>query len=479
MSPAPLPFSVPPLGTLLTGAQQTLSEWLRLAMDQTVRLAVTGLNQSGKTVFITALVHQLLHARQESGLPFFDCVSSNRFAGAKVMLQPDVDVSAFRYDQFIRPLTERRPSWPTRTEELSEIRLAIRFRPTGLLHRQLSDSSTLHLDIIDYPGEWLLDLPMLELSFADWSAQIFQACAEEPRRSLSAEWRALLETLPMGSRADEGVLRQASELYTRFLLRCKTEQGLSLLQPGRFTVPGELRGTPLLTFCPLPATAEENRGAESLYGIMAQRFDAYKEKVIYRFYKDHFTRFDRQIVLIDLLKALSRGPENFSDMRVALESILQNFHYGASGLLNRLLWPKIDKLLFVATKVDHVAANQHSNLERLLNRIVSKPANDATFQGVEVKTMALSSVTCTRTVVREHEGRRLSFVQGVPKGREQEILLFPGEIPESLPRAEDWDANRFNFMEFEPPRIVDPEAATLPHIRLDQALQFLLGDKLT
>lgn len=466
------------LGTALTQAQKTLTEWLHLAMDQTVRLAVTGLNQSGKTVFITALVHQLLHARQESGLPFFECVSSNRFAGSKVMMQPDVDVSAFRYDQFIRPLTERQPAWPTRTEELSEIRLAIRFQPTGLLHRQLSDTSTLYLDIIDYPGEWLLDLPMLELSFAAWSAQIFLACAEEPRRTLAAEWLAFLQTMEM-RKADEATLRQASALYTQFLMRCKLEHGLSLLQPGRFTVPGELKGTPLLTFCPLPETTEENRGPLSVYTIMAQRFDAYKERVIHRFYKEHFSRFDRQIVLIDLLKALSRGPENFSDMRVTLESILQNFHYGSSGVLNRLLWPKIDKLLFVATKVDHVAANQHHNLERLLNRIVNKPANDAIFQGVEVKTMALSSVTCTRTVVREHDGRRLSFVQGIPKGRDQEILLFPGEIPESLPRAEDWDANRFNFMEFEPPRLIDPEAATLPHIRMDQALQFLLGDKLT
>ena len=131
------PFPAEPLGALLTTAQQTLSEWLHLALDQTVRLAVTGLNQSGKTVFITALVHQLLHARQDSGLPFFECVSSNRFAGSKTMLQPDVDVSAFRYDQFIHALTQQPPCWPTRTEELSEIRLAIRFQPSGLIHRQL------------------------------------------------------------------------------------------------------------------------------------------------------------------------------------------------------------------------------------------------------------------------------------------------------------------------------------------------------
>ena len=474
------PFSDIPFKPILTDIQKTLGEWLHLAMDQTVRLAVTGLNQSGKTVFITSLVHQLLHARHDSGLPFFEVASSNRLSGTKTVLQPDVDISAFRYDQFIQSLTDDQPTWPTRTEELSEIRLAIRFQPTGFLQSRLSDSRTLYLDIIDYPGEWLLDLPMLELSFEAWSAQIFQLCDTEPRRSLSAEWRALLQTIPLGSKADDTLLRQASATYTELLQKCKTKKHcLSFLQPGRFTIPGDLKGTPLLTFCPLPAIAEEHKQADSFYGVMASRFDAYKEKVVRRFYKEHFSRFDRQIVLIDLLKALNKGPENFSDTRNALESILQNFHYGSSSIVNRLFWPKIDKLLFVATKVDHVAANQHNNLERLLNRLVNKPANDAIFQGVEVKTMALSSVTCTKTVVRKHDGRRLSFVRGIPKGRDREILLFPGEIPEALPRTEDWDAKRFNFMEFEPPRIADAEAVTLPHIRMDQALNFLLGDKLT
>lgn len=473
------PFSTASFEPAFKGFQKALTEWVSLAMDQTVRLAVTGLNQSGKTVFITSLVHQLLHAKHNADLPFFEVVCDNRLAGAKTMLQPNLDISSFRYDQFIQPLTKSQPTWPTRTEALSEIRLAIRFRPKGFVQSRVSNYTTLYLDIVDYPGEWLVDLPMLELSFEAWSAQLFQLCKEEPRASLSAEWRAFLETIKMDDKADETLLRQTSALYTEFLLNCKQKDALSFLQPGRFTIPGDLKDAPLLTFCPLPTTTEANREGDSFYGVMASRYEAYKEKVVRRFYKEHFSQFDRQIVLIDMLKALNRGPENFFDMRTALESVLQNFHYGPSGIISRLFRPKIDKLLFVATKVDHVAANQHHNLERLLNRIISKPANEAAFQGVEVKTMALSSLTCTQTVVREHEGRRLSFVQGTPKGRDQEVLLFPGEIPETLPRAEDWDSNRFNFMEFEPPRIADPEAAALPHIRLDQVLQFLLGDKLT
>ncbi len=471
-----------PIGSTLSDAQRTLDGWLHLAMDKSVRLAVTGLNKSGKTVFITALIHQLLHGLRGNSLTFFELAASKRFRGAKVMLPANLAVSAFPYERFIEPLLGSDPYWPTPTDGLSEIRLAIRYQPTGLVQKRLAPVSTLYLDIIDYPGEWLLDLPLLDLDFEAWSRSIFQICQEEPRRTLAGEWLAFLDGMDLNGPARESVMREASVLYTDFLMKCKkADAGLSFLQPGRFTMPGELKDTPLLTFCPLPADGIEKggkHGEETLYQEMARRFESYKERVVRAFYRDHFSRFDRQIVLIDLLKALNNGYKCFADTRSALESTLDSFRYGPSGLIHRLFRPKIDKVLFAATKVDHVAANQHHNLERLLNRMIVKSANDAVFQGVEVRTMALSSVTCTRTVAREHHGRRLSFVQGIPKGRDQEVLLFPGEIPESIPRADEWDENRFNFMDFKPPRRADPEGNALPHIRLDQALEFLLGDKL-
>ena len=55
-------------------------------------------------------------------------------------------------------------------------------------------------------------------------------------------------------------------------------------------------------------------------------------------------------------------------------------------------------------------------------------------------------------------------------------MLFPGEIPPDLPEPDDWTSGRFRFKEFAPRRLV-PSAAG-QHIRLDQALQFLIGDKL-
>lgn len=467
-----------PVDSRFATARKTFVDWFQLAVDRRVRLAVTGLNQSGKTVFITSLIHQLLLAARSGWMPFFSVTAEGRFGGAKIMPQPNMDVSAFRYDQFIQSLTESPPAWPHTTDGLSEIRLAIRFRPGGFFQKRLSNSATLFLDITDYPGEWLLDLPLLNLSFEAWSKQVFQLCEREPRLSLSREWLDFIAGINPDQIADEGVLRQASNLFTQFLKACKRNKtGMSLLQPGRFLIPGSLKDAPLLTFCPLKEGGAMGKG--SFHDVMSVRFESYKVHVVRKFYRDHFTQFDRQIVLVDLLKALNYGPKSFGEMQNALRSILDNFDYGHSSLLSRFFRPRIDKLLFVATKADHIAANQHPNLERLLDRMVIRPASDAVFQGVEVKTMTIASMVCTETVVREHQGRRLSFVRGVPKGRKDEVLLFPGEIPEAIPDLDEWEKDRFNFMEFQPGYHGRTENDGIPHLRLDQALEFLLGDKLS
>ena len=466
------------LAEIISESQKTLNDLAHLALDRRVRLAVTGLSQSGKTAFTTSLIHQLLHGLGGSNMPFFNVVAENRFLGAKTMLQPNMEIPAFRYDQFVATLTAETPEFPRATDGLSEIRLAIRFQPSGLLKRQLSPTATLFLDIVDYPGEWLMDLPLLNMSFNEWSEQIFEFCASGARIPLAAEWLAYLQGLDGNRTADEESMRQASQLYTRFLQTCRDQKtGLSYLQPGRFLIPGDLKDAPILTFCPLEKPADHPQSG-SFYEVMEKRFESYKDRVVGKFYTDHFANFDRQIVLVDIQKALNHGPSSFGDMQSSLQGILNSFAYGNSNIFTRLFQPKIDKLLFVATKADHVAANQHPNLERLLNRMVVRPVNEAIFQGVEVKTLAISSVVCTQTVVRDHHGRRLSFVKGIPKGRSEEVMLFPGEIPESIPTTSDWEENRFNFLDFQPPTIAGGRVGQIPHLRMDQAIEFLLGDKL-
>jgi len=458
--------------------KRPLDEVINRTLDRQVKLAVTGLSRSGKTVFITSLVHQLLHGLEGTHLPFFNIVNSGRLRGTKAMQQPDMHIPAFRYDASIEQLCSDPPHWPTPTNGLSEIRLAIRYTSTNPLFKHVAPVSTLYVDIVDYPGEWLLDLPLLELDYAQWSKQIAEACSKEPRLRLSQEWREFMDTLDVTQPAKESQLRQASDLYTKFLKECeRKEHNLSLLQPGRFTMPGELAGAPLLEFCPVLELPNKEYKENSMYAVMQKRYESYKEHVVKKFYTEHFSSFDRQIVLVDVLRAFNTGYATFTDMRDALNMVMRSFRYGKSGIMNRLFGLNIDKLLFAATKADHITPNQLPHLERFLQQMLVKSQNNAAFEGVTTETLALASVKCTQAAYTTFQDQRISCIKGVPVDSDTPIALFPGEVPTDIPPPEDWVDERFNFMEFKPPRIANVHSDVLPHIRLDRALEFLLGDK--
>ncbi|MDY6991507.1 MAG: YcjX family protein [Pseudomonadota bacterium] len=451
-------------------------EVINRSLDRQVKLAVTGLSRSGKTVFITSLVQHLLHGLETTHLPFLELVTRGRLQGTKIIQKPNRHIPSFRYDLAIEQLTADPPTWPPPTSGLSEIRLAIRYRSNQTLLKHVNPINTLYLDIIDYPGEWLLDLPLLELSYEDWSRQIAQACQQQPRLALSEPWRQFLEPLALTAEANETTLREASALYTEFLHHCKERYQLSLLQPGRFTMPGDLKGAPLLEFCPvihIPQTYSPN----SLYAEMKRRYEAYKEHVVKRFYDEHFASFDRQIVLADVLRAFNTGYPTFADMQAAINTVLKSFQYGKSGILNKFFGLKIDKLLFAATKADHVTPNQLPNLERFIQQMLTHAHHNATFEGVQTATLALAAVKCTQAAYTTFQGQRISCIKGVPLNADKPVALFPGEVPVDIPRPQDWIEDRFNFIEFKPPRLANVQHRGLPHIRLDRALEFLLGDK--
>src|SRR5260370_18652169 len=142
-------------------AGRALVEFGQHWFDPTVRLGVTGLSRSGKTVFITALVHGLMHG---SRFPVFEPVASGRIARARLAPQPDDAVPRFDYEGNLRALVGAR-RWPESTERLSELRLVIDYQS------QRGAARTLTLDIVDYPGEWLLDLPLLSKDYQQWSAE--------------------------------------------------------------------------------------------------------------------------------------------------------------------------------------------------------------------------------------------------------------------------------------------------------------------
>jgi predicted YcjX-like family ATPase len=439
--------------------------------DRHIRLAVTGLSRAGKTVFTTSLIHFLRHLRQEARGSLLGVES---IEGVEVQGSPSLDAPVFPYHRVVDRLGGSDPQWPEGTRSVSEIRLAIRFRPRQTLLTR--GERTLYVDIVDYPGEWLLDLPLLGAGFGDWSRDMLALCEAEPRRTRGRDWLAFVAALDPGSAADPELLREGTRLYRGFLQSCRSEApALQLLQPGRFLMPGDLEGAPMLEFFPL--APPDATPPSALWSELERRFEAYKQHVVRQFYERHFSRFDRQIVLVDLLSVLEDGPAAYEDTRRAVAAILEHFQYGQGAWWARLFSPRIDRLLFAVTKADRVSRSQSPLLRELLARMFSEPENDIAFKGVSVKTLAVSALCCTQDVRCTVDGRPLSCVRGIPEGQDEERVVFPGQVPAEPPPSADWPD--YAFMDFRPPRLPDVHCAALPQLKLFEVVRFLLEDRLS
>ena len=149
-----------------------------LFSDPVVRLGVTGLSRAGKSVFITALVANLLHTGRMLQLR---SAVNVQIQSTFLQPQPDDTVARFEYERNLDALLAAIPSWPDGTKTISQLRLLFRFAPSGMLSA-LSRPRMLHLDIVEYPGEWLLDLGLLDLSYEQWAAAAL-ASAEKRREA--------------------------------------------------------------------------------------------------------------------------------------------------------------------------------------------------------------------------------------------------------------------------------------------------------
>ena len=129
--------------------------------------------------------------------------------------------------------------------------------------------------------------------------------------------------------------------------------------PGRFLMPGDLEGSPALTFSPLAEAGAAAVGV-AVAGVRAARFEAYKRVVVEPFFRNHFARLDRQVVLMDVLGALADGPRAVEDLRAAMAEILACFRPGPRSWLAPILGRRIDRILFAATKADYLHHSQHA-----------------------------------------------------------------------------------------------------------------------
>ena len=485
---------MPPSPTTLTDealiAFENLADRATNILNPSIRLGVTGLSRAGKTVFISAFIHNLLNGGR---LPLFEGQRSGRIKAVRLEEQPDDAVPRFQYEDHIRALIGKR-LWPDSTRAISELRLTIEFESASAWNRLFS-AGKLSIDIVDYPGEWLMDLPLLEQDYRTFSTQAGKLAMTGSRAALSRTWMARAAEIGPDTAADEMLARDLATDFTAYLKACKAdEHSFSALAPGRFLMPGDLEGSPALTFAPLVTFPVGKPARGSFHAMMERRYEAYKTHVVKPFFREHFARLDRQIVLVDTLQAINRGPEAIADLEGALGDVLTSFRPGTNSFLSSFFTRRIDRVLVAATKADHLHHESHDRLEAVTRRIVERAVATIGRSGAGIEVLALASVRATREASVTRDGEKLPVIVGTPIENEkigQEIFdgkrktaIFPGDLPDNPDVFFTENGAGFpsiNAVRFRPPELEDTGGGiklSLPHIRLDRALQFLIGDRL-
>jgi predicted YcjX-like family ATPase len=386
-----------------------------------------------------------------------------------------------------------------------QISLALTLTRRSAIGQKLGERRV-RLDILDYPGEWLLDLPLLTQTYVEWSQQTLASLRESPRREASEPFLAFIANRRPGDRVDERLAQEGHRLYKAALEACRDRHGLNYLQPGRFLRPGPRGDVPLLWFFPMDVRPPQMAEPGSLMALLSERFEAYKRDMRANFFDTQFRGFDRQVLLVDVLGALHAGKAAFHDTAKAIAHIAAALRYGvhrgvvadaAAGVLHgvaqvlpsslvkgsnavadRAGGRRISRVVFVATKADHVPALKRDNLRHLLRSLSGTAEGQQTTAGAAVSYQVAAALRSTEDGSGTESGRPVQVVKGRIVGEDRIRPFYVGDVPVAMPPDSFWTGGYFEMPRFRPPTIVPGGRDGLPHLGLDVVLDDLLGDLL-
>jgi predicted YcjX-like family ATPase len=450
----------------------------------TIRIGVTGLARAGKTAFLTSVAANLLALG--AGLPVLPALQAR--IGARSFRSFVANAGAESLPRFalqsnLASLSKDPPAWPERTGSVSVLAIDMEVGRAGM--GGLLPARHLRVEFLDYPGEWLLDLPLLSQDYATWSDATLRRLEGV---TAAATFLSFVNALPKRAPNDESVAATGHRLYREMLHRLRDEAGWRFLQPGRFLMPAPGPEPPWTEFFPA-------RTSGGLEGLLVSRYEAYRQDLQRQLVSPLFGQVDRLVVLADLLSALHDGPTAYRDTEAGLRAASAALRWQSAWTdwlpmqwipPALLAWAPswltggISRVAFAATKADHVAQRQRGNLLALMQALTQSGHGAGHGAAPENRRSVhvIASVRCTEDFVWTLDGRNISAVRGRVIGEPRMTRSYPGEVPDSPPDDAFWAHPFLELPQFEPLRLPGEGRAGVPQIGLDGLLDFLLEDVL-
>lgn len=380
---------------------------------------------------------------------------------------------AFDYDAGLQALTHHPPHWPASTTDWSIARIELTISRPWYSPKPRKRI----IELFDYPGEWLMDLGLLEWDYARFCQALWGWCSQPPRLELGGELIEALSTIDPMAPVDLAYLLQLQQRWADFLADCRLPpHQLSRNLPGRFLLsgggykPSEKPFVPLFAVNLAGGAVPDKFPAQSWGAVCADHFTAYRDHEVRPFFEQHFKHLDAQVILIDLLGAMTAGQEALKDMRAALDSLLQPFRYGQDHWLGRLFRRRIRRVAICATKIDHLLPEDQKRMQSLLESYLYDTVQRLAAYDIDVGVMAIAAVQSAKLQTSSDHAQSLI---GRDKRTGERIRFTPPHLPDTLPHALNLKIE--DLPQLSPPEGLDRVQA-FPARRIDQLLAFLLAE---
>ncbi|MDX5401420.1 MAG: YcjX family protein, partial [Rhodobacterales bacterium] len=125
-------------------------------------------------------------------------------------------------------------------------------------------------------------------------------------------------------------------------------------------------------------------------------------------------------------------------------------------------------------------------LTAIMQALTREARSRADFAGAQTAAMSIAALRATVEETITHAGKPLDCVRGTLLETGKQAAFYPGELPEDPNRllgpardgASGWLDADYRVMNFAPAPLTLRPGEGPPHIRLDRAAQFLIGDRL-
>ena len=121
-----------------------------------------------------------------------------------------------------------------------------------------------------------------------------------------------------------------------------------------------------------------------------------------------------------------------------------------------------------------------------MDAVLTQARSRVDITGAKTEAMAISAVRATVEETHAVKGQNLDCVRGKLLTTGKTAAFYPGALPldpaELLDPvhkgSESWLGEDYQFMKFSPAGFALKDGLGPPHIRLDKAVEFLIGDRL-